>query len=114
MKCVIYIKIPARLQWNNLFVLLLPIVMFCSGSVNFDLSPLSARIDETDMYFEVTGLGTAAVDDGTTVAEARRNAESIAYIQAVEILAEAIQGIAAQGKYGFATLQYKKASFLSI
>ncbi len=98
MKCVKYIIIPTRLQGITLFVLLLPIVMFCSESVESDLSSLSARIDETDMYFEVTGLGAAAVDDGTTIAEARRNAESIAYIQAVEILAEAIQGIAVQGE----------------
>ena len=71
--------------------------MFCSESVDSDLPSLSARIDETDMYFEVTGLGAAAVGDSTTIAEARRNAESVAYFQAVEILSEAIQGVAVQG-----------------
>ena len=69
----------------------------CTQQPDFQIS-LRSGIEETDDYIEVTGLGAASADSETTEAEAKRNSETIAYFQAIEILSEALKGIAVQGE----------------
>jgi len=72
------------------------VFLYCSRE--HEQTPLlHARIVETSEFIEVTGLGAASSGAGTTDAEAKRNADNIAYIQAVDMLVEALQGIHVQG-----------------
>ena len=85
----------------------------CTQSPEFRPA-LSSRIDETDEYIEVTGLGGASADSKTTEAEAKRNAEVIAYMQAVELLAEAVQGVAVQGDITLRDLRIDEGELLQL
>ena len=59
---------------------------------------VSTRIVETSEYIEVTGIGAASPGDSITEAAAKRNAEIVAYVQAIELLSEILQGVAVQGE----------------
>ncbi len=86
----------ASLLVKLMFCLLAAAVFSCSEPAGKTFS-LQSRIYESDSYYEVTGIGAAAVENDISEAEARMNAETVAYVQAVEILAEVIQGIAVEG-----------------
>jgi len=75
---------------------------------------LRSGIEETDEYIEVTGLGAASADGVTTEAEAKRNAETIANFQAIEILAEALQGIAVQGELKLRDLRISEGELIQL
>jgi len=75
---------------------------------------LRSGIEETDEYMEVTGLGAASADGETTEAEIKRNAETIANVQAVEILSEALQGIAVKGELKLRDLQVGEGKLVQL
>jgi len=85
----------------------------CAKQSDFE-SILRSGIEETDEYIEVTGLGAASADGVTTEAEAKRNAETIANFQAIEILAEALQGIAVQGELKLRDLRISEGELVQL
>ena len=89
-------KFQSSVRVKLLFCLSSAAIFSCSEPAGTAFS-LQSRIFETDSYYEITGIGTASVEKDISEAEARRNAETVAYVQAVEILADVIQGIAVEG-----------------
>lgn len=95
------------------FINTVPLFSICTQQPYVDIS-LRSGIEETDEYIEVTGLGAASADGVTTEAEAKRNSETIAYFQAVEILSEALQGIAVQGELKLRDLRISEGELIQL
>lgn len=85
----------------------------CSGAPNIQME-LGSGIEETDTYYEITGLGAAAHDGSISEAEAKRIADEIAYFQAVEILAEMVEGIAVEGEMTLRDLNLREGKLTQI
>jgi len=75
-------------------------VIGCSGEPVQNVALLRSGITKTAEMYEVTGLGAAAADANLSQAGAKQNAETVAYMQAVEILTEVLQGVGLQGAIG--------------
>ena len=95
------------------FINAVTLFIVCTEQPAVEIS-LRSGIEETDDYIEVTGLGAASADSGTTEAEAKRNAETIANFQAVEILAEALQGIVVQGELRLRDLRINEGELIQL
>ncbi|MFC1732114.1 hypothetical protein ACFL6I_17550 [candidate division KSB1 bacterium] len=75
---------------------------------------LRSSIMETDDYFEITGLGASSADGTKTEAEAIKEAEEIAYFQAVELLTEALQGVGISGNMKLRDLNIGEGSLVQL
>jgi len=95
------------------FISTVPLFIACTQQTVVDIS-LRSGIEETDEYIEVTGLGAASADGVTTEAEAKRNSGTIAYVQAVEILSEALQGIAVKGELKLRDLRISEGELIQL
>lgn len=99
-----------------IYCLGLIVLIFGCGTAEdeFDPKDFVSGIVFSESFLETSGVGAASSDGTTSSAEAKRNAELIAEVQAYEIMAEALQGVGLIGDVGLRDVTIDEGILLQI
>ncbi|MCP4725790.1 MAG: hypothetical protein GY863_12175 [bacterium] len=100
---------------RSIYLLIALLVLNCGSSGDeFNPKDFVSGIVITPEFVDASGIGASSPDETTTGAEAKRNAELIAEIQAYEILTEALQGIEIIGDIGLKDVRMHENTLMQI